>query len=275
MAEVILLEKTANEWYYLHNEVLYEAGVIEGTLYEQLFLLVSYILEDTPFDDSEYIICSNAFVQNVLPHIANTFPRVRFVTINTPDILRAFQRAFRDARAERNSRNASRGETLYVCSDASYSQLAGLSGWAWVSQLPGEEGYNFGVSNQSSTVLVELEGILRAITENRKLDYSKLHVYCDSQQSVAIANMIMGDQKKWNLDLMKTLQKRSRVMAEVAHETAQAKDVEVTWVRGHANHRLNIGADFLSREVWKSAQRGERLRHSDPRVKASLELIRR
>lgn len=277
MSEVILIEKVGTDWFYLYREELYDVGSIDGDLHKQFTVLISYIFELHGFtEQSDVVVCSNVLVETVITALRVRYQAADFVAVRTPDVLRAFQRAFRDVRNARNSRQTGRNaDTLYVCSDGSYSPVAGLSGWAWVSSDTGENSYNFGVIAQNSTILVELEGILRAIVENRKHEATKLHIYCDSQQSVAHAKTILGSYRKWDTEFMDSLNKRTRMLAQVAHETAAEKTVTVEWVKGHANHRLNIGADFLSREVWQRAHNGQRLLSNDPHVISALKLIRR
>lgn len=274
-SQVVLVQKFGHNWGYLIGHEYRALTVERGSLLEQFISIIDQIRDAHDFHDEHFILCSSVLVREVVPHLTSIFPLVTFVPIRDTGVMQVFRRVMEYANASRPTRGSRAKNTLYVCSDASYGQTAGLSGWAWVSNHGGVPDYNFGVSEQSSIVHAELEGILHAIVENRKKKVSTIHVYCDSQSSVAWADEILhGSFKKLDA-VTRSLSKRTQALALQAREIATEKNIRIEWVRGHKAHRLNVGADYLSREARRAASRWERLDADAPHVLAVLEVVSR
>lgn len=273
-SQVILMQKRGHSWYYLVNREHYVVPASTGTLLEQFVNVVTYIRDKHDFYDQHIIICSGMLVKDVVPSLTMAFPLVTFVPIIDSGVGNVFQKVMTSAFEDRQRRPAKAGSTVYICSDASYGASAGLAGWAWVSTVAGVADYNFGVSEQTSIVHAELEGILHAVVDNGKRKFSTIHVYCDSQSSVEWARDIMNG-KHLKEHLLRTMSKRLQTLALAAREVASRKNVRVEWVRGHKSQRLNVGADYLSREARIAASRNGRLNADSAKVHAVLDIISR
>lgn len=273
-SQVVLMQKRGADWYYLMNREHFIVPAIKGTLLEQFVNAVTYIRDEHDFYDQHIIVCSSMLVKDIVPSLSLAFPLVTFVPVIDSGVLNVFQKVMTSAFEDRQRNPSRAGSTLYVCSDASYGAAAGLAGWAWVANVAGVADYNFGVSEQSSIVHAELEGILHAIVDNGKQKFSTIHVYCDSQRSVEWAEAIING-KRLREHLFKTMNKRIQVLAMNAREVAQNKRVRLEWVRGHKSQRLNVGADFLSREARIAASRHGRLKADSAHVHAVLDIITR
>lgn len=275
MSEIVFIQKCGHTWCYLLGQDYYTVDYTPGSLFEQLIHVVSHIRDVHDYYDKHFIVCSSMLVKEVTSMLQKTFPAVSFVPIQNSGVMHVFQQMMDYARESRPARGSRVGNTLYLCSDASLSNSTlGLSGWAWVSNVGGKLHYNFGVSEQRSIVHAELEGILRAIVDNRKTRFSTIHVYCDSQRSVEWVNRLLYDSKTRE-SLLRTLDKRILVLVDIAREVALQKRVRVQWVRGHRTHRLNVGADYLSREARRAAARRGRLPLDSVEVQAVLEVVSR
>lgn len=273
-SQVILMQKRGHEWHYLVNREYHVVPSVKGTLLEQFVNAVTYLRDTHDFYDQHIIVCSGMLVKQIVTPLTLAFPLVTFVPINDSGVQNVFHNVL-DAASANRQRNPSRaGSTLYVCSDASSEPSVGLAGWAWVANVAGVADYNFGVTEQSSIVHAELEGILRAIVDNGKRKFTTIHVYCDSQRSVEWAEAILGS-KNLRDYFFKTMNKRLIALALAAREVAQHKRVRLEWVRGHKSQRLNVGADYLSREARIAASRRERLDSDSAKVHAVLNIIAR
>jgi ribonuclease HI len=273
MANTIIMlhkERQSYAWSYIIDRQRYITTTPQSPLLEQIIHVLTEVREKFDLYDEPVTVCSTTLLRSVLYDLTLTFPNMHFVPVTDSDVGRVFRRVMTRASAP-EVRKARRGKTLFICSDASKSATTDMCGWAWFSTTEGKEGYNFGVSEHHSTVSAELEGILHAIVENGNTEHTTIHVYCDSQRSVEWAQAIVLGKLKSS----QTASLRGRLMnlTHEAREVAERKNVKIQWVRGHGNHRLNVAADFLSREARLAANRYQRLRKDSPNVEAVLTFI--
>jgi ribonuclease HI len=274
MANTIIMlhkERASYQWSYIIDRQRYVTSTPACALLEQVIHVLTEIREKFDLYDENVTVCSTTLLRTVLYDLTITFPNMHFVPVTDSDVARVFRRVMTRASSVVETRKIRRSKTLFICSDASKSSTTDMCGWAWFSTIEGKEGYNFGVSEHHSTVSAELEGILHAIVENGNTEHTTIHVYCDSQRSVEWAqSLVLG-----KLKTSQTVSLRGRLMSLVheAREIAAHKNIRIQWVRGHGNHRLNVAADFLSREARLAANRRQRLRKDSPNVEAVLTFI--
>ena len=274
MANTIIMlhkERKSYEWSYIIDRQRYVTYAPAGALLEQIIHVLTEIRDEFDLYDEPVTVCSTTLLRAVLYDLSITFPNMHFVPVTDSDVGRVFRRVMTRASTVENRKTRRNGKTLFVCSDASKSATTDMCGWAWFSTVEGKKGYNFGVSEHHSTVSAELEGILHAIVENGDTEHTTIQVYCDSQRSVEWAQgIVLGKLKS---SQMEALRGRMINLVHEAREVASRKNVRIQWVRGHGNHRLNVAADFLSREARLAANRRQRLRKDSPNVEAVLTFI--
>ena len=252
----------------------------EGNLLEQIVTLITHIRDTHDLHDENVSICSMAFHRNIFYDLTLIFPMMKLIPIQDADLARIFRSVIARASEQRRVRN---GSTLYVCSDASKSVNNNLCGWAWYSSEVGHKSYNFGVSELHSIVDAEFEGILHAVIDNANTSHSTIHVYCDSQRSVEFVQLILAGQVSDNHTTRKYYGRVSKVkpmanprlrrLALEVVEIAKTKNIKIQWVRGHQSHRLNMGADYLSRAARVASERQGRLKKTDKDVIAIMSMF--
>lgn len=273
---VVLLYKDSIpfQWSVLVNHQKFTLTTPKSALLEQLVYVVNDIIELFDLYDKAVTFCSPSFIRSVLYDVVLIFPQVNFVPLADAGVARVFNDVMTSANAPIPRKKIPSRGTLYVCSDASKSSITDLCGWAWYSTAGGTEGYDFGVSVHKSIVHAELEGILRSIVSNRNNNFSTLHVTCDSLQSVHWANdlifsRVLKDHSTRSLNsTMLNLVHQCREMVELNKKT-----LRIQWVKGHAKHRLNAAADYLSREARLAANRREKLDKTSPQIEGVLSFM--
>lgn len=270
---VVLLHKDADPalWTVMVNQQKVTLSTPKCPLLEQLVYVVNDIMDLFELHDKQVTFCSPSFVRSIFYDLVLIFPQVQFVPLADKETARVFNHVMTRTSDPVPRKKNPRG-TLYVCSDASKSSTSDLCGWAWYSTLPGEDGYDFGVSVHSSIVHAELEGIMRAIIANKNTNFTTLHVFCDSMQSVKWANDILFPLTLKN-SITRTLDEPMMNLVAMSRKVTERKKVKVQWVKGHSIHRLNTAADFLSREARISANRMERLSKASPKVEGVLSFL--
>lgn len=144
--------------------------------------------------------------------------------------------------------------TITAAADGSSLGNPGPAGWAW---FVNDECWHAGGWPQGTNNMGELMAVLDLLRSTEHVADEKLHVLCDSQYVInSITQWMPGWKRRgWkkangkpvlNADLMREL--------DVAME---GRDVEFTWVKGHAGHELNEAADNAARAVATAFQQGE------------------
>lgn len=266
---VVLLtkERGTREWSYLIDSTRYYVAT-DGNLLEQTVGVITALRETHNLYNANVSICSTYFVESIFYDLTLIFPTMKLIPIVDADIARIFKKVV--ARSTTAGTRTKQGDTLFVCSDASKGAKGNLCGWAWFSSAAGQKSYNFGVSEQHSIVEAEFEGILHAIIDNGNTSHNTIHVYCDSQRSVEFAQALLAGKLK---SIKSATSKRIMALADAAVEVAVRKNVKVQWVRGHRSHRLNVGADYLSRQARFASERQGRLDPQDREIRAVMSLF--
>jgi ribonuclease HI len=246
---VVLLQKVRRdpkEWIYIVNHQTYRFTA-SGTLPTFIMEVLHEIRFHHGDKDKTITIVSPALISVIAEDVRVLFPDMVFMPLNQIKIIQSFMNAFDEAGSVQDE-----GDTLYIGSDASGSPQNTLSAWAWATK----DSYSIGVCEFRDNNISELEGILRAIVENRDASAPHLHVDSDSSNAIKVfERIVVGD---GSIPLMKNsylgplVKKTKQVMKE--------KTVTVSWVKGHADHHLNTAADHLSRHARKSAQQGRNLK---------------
>lgn len=272
MSNVILLNKERDNfnWSYVFEGKRY-AYASQGPLLIQAVDVITHIRDTHDlFEREDIAICSTSFVKTVFYDLALSFPMMRLVPVVDADIIKIFNKTLADPSSMIES-NVKRSNTLFICSDASKGNRTELAGWAWFASGSGRKKvYNFGVTENRSIVEVEFEGILRAISDNADTDADTIHVYCDSKRSVEFAQAVL-DGRYYKLDKV-TGTRLARLIRD-AEKVIAEKDVRVQWVKGHRNHRLNMGADFLAKKARYASESGRKLHRTDGEVAAVMNLF--
>lgn len=270
MADVVVLlykERTKAVWSYVHGNTRYSLDA-NGPLLEQLVHVITHIRDTHDLYDENVVICSTAFVKSIFYDLTLIFPMIKFIPVKDAEIARIFHKVME--RSAVRSRGSMKGDTLFVCSDASKGGTGSLAGWAWFSSASDKKSYNFGVSEHHSIVDAEFEGILHAIVDNANTRHKTIRVYCDSMRSVEFAQAML-EGKLHTLKVMEN--KKILKLMDVVLEVAKVKNVQIQWVKGHRSHRLNVGADFLSRQARVVAEKRQRLAKTDQEVVAIMSLF--
>lgn len=262
-------DKENYKWSYLIDMTHYSV-YSTGNMLEQLVDVITVIRDTHDFHGSEITICSTAFMRALFEDLKLIFPHMNLIAITDNDLSKLFTKIMSNAAT---STYRKRNRRLFVCSDASKSPSVDLCGWAWFSSdNSGAQNYNFGVGKENSTVTAEFEGILHAIIDNADKGYNTIHVYCDSMQSVECAQKAILSLKRV-MPLFAKTNKRLAKLIEEAYFVSLTTNIRIEWVRGHKSHRLNMGADYLSRRARVTSERRGRLTTDDVEVNAVMRLF--
>lgn len=271
---VMLHKERANyAWSYIIDHKYYVAVTPRGSLLEQMVHVLTEIQDTFDLFGKEVTVVSTTLLRSVLYDLTLSFPSMRFVPVADSEVARVFRNVMNRAGEDKGlvRRKTRNSNTLYICSDASKSASHNMCGWAWFSTVEGSSGYGFGVSEHRSTVSAELEGILHAIIDNSGVKQKNLHIYCDSQRSVEWAQALLS--KRLTTTKIGAASGRLLALVHEARKVVEVKNVTVEWVRGHRSHRLNVAADYLSREARIAAGHHKKLRKDAPQVTAIVSFI--
>lgn len=259
--------KETYKWVYLVDSVRHEI-MSSGTMMEQLVDVITNIRDAHNLHDVKVTVFSTSFLRILHSDLVLTFPHMNLIPVVDPDLTRAFNKVMKKSMVVSKKKN----RVLFVCSDASKSPKINVCGWAWYSSdTTGATNYNFGVGYEHSTVTAEFEGIMHAIIDNADKDYTTIHVYCDSKFSVESAQFMMT--KKKPIPSFAYGNKRLLKLIDEAWEVGQRKNIRIEWVRGHKSHRLNLGADYLSRKARLASEQNMKLAKDDLEVAAVMSMF--
>lgn len=263
-------EREGYKWSYVFASTRYFVTAY-GNLLEQSVAIITHIRDTHDLHDKSVSICSTAFHRTTFYDLTITFPMIKLIPINDTDLARLFRKVME--RSVSHQPRVKSSSTLFICSDASKSVDNNLCGWAWFSSEPDKKSYNFGVTEQRSIVAAEFEGILHAVIDNANSAYSTIHVYCDSQRSVEFAQEVLTGRVRSTSTLKALSNKRIKQLALEVLEISKNKNIRIQWVKGHRSHRLNMGADYLSRAARVASERQGRLMKGDIEVAAIMSMF--
>ncbi len=145
------------------------------------------------------------------------------------------------------------GMTITAAADGSALGNPGPNGWAWYID---DANWAAGGSPHGTNNQGELQAVLELLRATAGID-EKLLIECDSKYVIdSITKWMPGWKRKgWrksdggpvlNRDLMEALD-----------EAMRGRDVEFSWVKGHAGHPLNEAADQRANAAAKAYQAGQ------------------
>jgi ribonuclease HI len=263
-------EREGYKWSYVFAGTRFFVTA-HGNLLAQAVSVITHIRDTHELHDKSVSICSTAFHRSIFYDLTITFPMLKLIPVSDSDLARLFRKVME--RSDSHQPRVKNSSTLFICSDASKSVNNNLCGWAWFSSETGKKSYNFGVTEQRSIVAAEFEGILHAIIDNANSAYSTIHVYCDSQRSVEFAQEVLTGRVRSSSTLKALGNKRIKRLAAEVLEISKTKNLRIQWVKGHRSHRLNMGADYLSRAARVASERQGRLMKSDSEVVAIMSMF--
>ena len=251
--EVVFIKKVRKrgqqEWAYLSNNLKGTFSTPDTHLSVQFGIVVERLVAILGADVT---VISPQLTAEVREDMEVLFPDTTFMSLQEPNILTFFERAYQQGENRRRPNPA----TLYIASDASggHMNVDGSghvpAAWAWCSD--GQNGqYDFGYSGMVNVNVAEVEGIMHAVIAHRDVS-SPVHLYCDSVNAIEMLTF----------DIMEGIvprEARKHGLTELAEETIEAaKGMNLTaeWVRGHRKHRLNMIADSISRHARKKFSSG-------------------
>jgi ribonuclease HI len=265
----IFLQKSKEDykWSYIIDDTRYSI-LSSNDMLSQMVDVLTRIRDTHELHDADVTVFSTAFIKRFHSDMKKIFPAMSLIAVVDTDLIRLFRKIMVTDTVRGSKKN---NKTLFVCSDASRSPLVNICGWAWFSSdNSGSTNYSFGVSEEHSIVTAEFEGIMHAIVDNASKDFTTLHIYCDSKHSVDVALEYLKSKTIPNFAIN---DKRMRKLMEEVYVISKQKNVRIEWVRGHKSHRLNMGADYLSRKARQASERYSKLTKTDAEVNAVMRLF--
>ena len=128
---------------------------------------------------------------------------------------------------------------IIVATDGSANPNPGPAGWAWYAS---DTCWAAGAAKNSTNNRAELAAVLNLLRHTRDTG-ARLHMLLDSKYVLGI---MQGNNASKNTDLVATLRQ------EMA-----GRDFTTEWVKGHAGHHLNEGADIACGNASAAARRGQ------------------
>lgn len=129
--------------------------------------------------------------------------------------------------------------TITAACDGSCLGNPGPAGWAWVID---EETWQAGGLASATNNVGELLAVLQLLRATAHTD-EQLHILCDSQYVIrSLTEWLPG----WKRRGWKRANKKPVANAELMRQLDKAmegRDLQFTWVKGHAGHALNEAAD--------------------------------
>ncbi|MDO5726308.1 MAG: ribonuclease H [Bowdeniella nasicola] len=142
--------------------------------------------------------------------------------------------------------------TITAACDGSCLGNPGPAGWAWVIN---DETWQAGGLARATNNVGELLAVLQLLHATAHTD-ERLHILCDSQYVIrSLTEWLPG----WKRRGWKRANKKPVANAELmrALDTAMAgRELQFTWVRGHAGHALNEAADRRANAAATAIQNG-------------------
>jgi len=127
---------------------------------------------------------------------------------------------------------------IIVATDGSANPNPGPAGWAWYAS---DTCWAAGSAKHSTNNRAELAAVLNLLRDTAATN-PPLHILLDSKYVLGIMG---GNNATKNIDLVATLR-----------QAMAGRDFTTEWVKGHAGHHLNEGADIACGNASAAARNG-------------------
>lgn len=127
---------------------------------------------------------------------------------------------------------------IIVATDGSANPNPGPAGWAWYAS---DTCWAAGAAKNSTNNRAELAAVLNLLRHTAGAG-TRLHILLDSKYVLGI---MQGNNASKNTDLVATLR-----------QAMNGRDFTTEWVKGHAGHHLNEGADTACGNASAAARNG-------------------
>ncbi|WP_309103347.1 ribonuclease H [Microbacterium sp.] len=154
--------------------------------------------------------------------------------------------------------------TIIAAADGSALGNPGPNGWAWYidDDTWAAGGSPHGTNNQG-----ELQAVLELLRATAGID-EKLIIECDSRYVIDSVTKWMPGWKRRGWRKADGAPVLNRELLEGIDEAIRGRDVEFSWVKGHAGHPLNEAADERANAAAKAYQQKQEPRRGPGFVKA-------
>lgn len=154
--------------------------------------------------------------------------------------------------------------TITAAADGSALGNPGPNGWAWYidDDTWAAGGSPHGTNNQG-----ELQAVLELLRATAGID-EKLIIECDSRYVIDSVTKWMPGWKRRGWRKADGAPVLNRELLEGIDEAIRGRDVEFSWVKGHAGHPLNEAADERANAAAKAYQQKQEPRRGPGFVKA-------
>jgi ribonuclease HI len=140
--------------------------------------------------------------------------------------------------------------TITAAADGSALGNPGPNGWAWYID---DENWAAGGSPHGTNNQGELRAVLELLLATAGID-EKLMIECDSRYVIDSVTKWMPGWKRKGWRKSDGGPVLNRDLLEGIDEAIRGRDVEFTWVKGHAGHPLNEAADERANAAAKAYQ---------------------
>ncbi|MBD8011627.1 MULTISPECIES: ribonuclease H [Microbacterium] len=155
--------------------------------------------------------------------------------------------------------------TITAAADGSALGNPGPNGWAWYID---DDRWAAGGSPHGTNNQGELQAVLELLRATAGVD-EKLVIECDSRYVIDSVTKWMPGWKRRGWRKSDGGPVLNRELLEGIDEAMRGRDVEFTWVKGHAGHPLNEAADERANAAAKAYQQKQEPRRGPGFVSAS------
>lgn len=142
--------------------------------------------------------------------------------------------------------------TIIAAADGSALGNPGPNGWAWYID---DDRWAAGGSPHGTNNQGELRAVLELLRATAGID-EKLLIECDSRYVIDSVTKWMPGWKRRGWRKADGAPVLNRDLLEGIDEAMRGRDVEFSWVKGHAGHPLNEAADERANAAAKAYQKG-------------------
>lgn len=145
--------------------------------------------------------------------------------------------------------------TITVAIDGSSLGNPGPAGWAWVVS---DDIWAAGGWKSATNNVGELTALVRLLEDSAEAGFEeeKLLILADSQYVINSVTKWMPGWKRRGWKKADGKPVANRDLLQRIDEAMAGRDLEITWVRGHAGHELNEAADLRARAAAEAHQSG-------------------